>query len=102
MNVRIREKFTQAKNPWKCPKKRRTSDKGESDAYERALNRERSKKLYWKKKLQMSLPETDEAKRETIIDVLEDYEPNAALKLRAFNNILEVISVEILIPFFSS
>ena len=98
MNERIRKKFTKAENPWTCPKKRRKSDKGESDAHERALIRERSKRFYWKQKLKQSLPESDEAKRETILDVLEDFEPDAALKLRAFNNILQVISIKDLIP----
>ena len=91
MNQRIRDKFTQAEKPWTCPKRKRKSDKGESDAHDRALNRDRNKRLYWKAKLKQTLPETDEAKRQTILDVLEDFETDASLKLRAFNNILQVL-----------
>ena len=94
MNQRLKNTFWKD-DAWVVGQRRKHSDgldtaECKRRAIQREQNRKRSKRLYWKKKLNASMPASDAEKRELILDVLDDFEPDAELKLKAFNNISTV------------
>ena len=100
MNLRLKKNFlSNGRDLWSPERKRKHSDSNQRNAaeikkqaLERHRDRIRKKHAYWKKKVSESMPENDEDKRETILNVLDDFIPEAKLRLMAMENIMAVLT----------